>query len=156
MVVQTRPEVEVMQTSTDFRGPGSVAPTLAVQDAVPEAVAMPEQPLLRLVKLKVALIGTPAPTAVAQLMVPVTVLVPETDAATLQPVDEVAVGGGGGGVVAVGIGVSSGMISSGTGVEVGTGVFTTAGCVAVAGATVAEGTVVGKAAEANAVLVGGA
>lgn len=61
-VVQTRPEVEVMQTSTERRSPGGELPRFAVQEAVPDAFAMPEHPLLRLVKLKVAVIGTPAPT----------------------------------------------------------------------------------------------
>jgi hypothetical protein len=132
-VVQTRPLVEVMQTSTERNAPGSEEPKFAVQEAVPDASAMPEQPLLRFAKLKVAVIGTPAPTAVAQLIFPVTVLVPETEAETLQPVAEVAVAVGGAGVGGGGTGVSVG-ISSITSVAVGRGVFVDTGRVAVGAA----------------------
>jgi hypothetical protein len=84
-----------MQTSTDFSSPW-LPLTFTVQVAVPEALAMPEHPELAFVKLNVALIGTPEPTAELHVIVPVTV-VPATLAETRQPVAGVAVGGGGGG-----------------------------------------------------------
>ena len=45
-LVQTRPEVAVMHTSTERRAPGS-ALRRAVQVALPEALPIAEQPLLR-------------------------------------------------------------------------------------------------------------